>query len=147
MESRVNKYPKGVPEWPGLKQPRPEEKRSNQENNDNKTLKRSDRQSSKGTQRQLGPVMWPEHLYSSPRFDSGFLCAVGSSNFSYTSSLQAIEMMIADLLRHIVVLQKVMHYCLHQAMVLRRNIKDENREWEKISAREEKKKMTQQKKL
>jgi len=56
-------------------------------------------------------------------------------------------MMIADLLRHIVVLQKVMHYCLHQAMVLRRNIKDENREWEKISAREEKKKMTQQKKL
>lgn len=44
MESQVNVYTKAVPEWPGLKQPRPEEKSSNQENNENKKLKRSDRQ-------------------------------------------------------------------------------------------------------
>lgn len=28
MESQVNVYTKAVPEWPGLKQPRPEEKSS-----------------------------------------------------------------------------------------------------------------------
>lgn len=75
-----------------------------------------------------------------PGLRAAFSVLLGVIWFLYTSGLQVLEMLIPDLLWYTAALQKVKRYHLHWAMVLRRNIKDENQE-QNISAREEKDKI------